>query len=102
MENLVIDLTETEIEISKPRLRYPYPCVTMRMGFTEGLHGRSRETFQRHFSNPNELNLATHSRLWLAKMDKIIKEVDGNAKFVIELEEDWNFWYANRLFSLPM
>jgi hypothetical protein len=97
MENLVKVLNDDEVEISKPRLRYPYPCVTLRTGFMEGLHGRSREIFQRHFRHPVEVNLAAHSRIWLARLDKIVKEVEGNARFVIELEEDWNFWYERFL-----
>lgn len=42
--------------------------------------------------HPDEYNRVAYRRLWLTKFDELIEPVDGDAEFIIELEEEWNFW----------
>lgn len=54
---------------------------------------KTKSIFKRHLDYPEEVNLAATERLWLAKFDKLIQAVDGDAEFFIELDEQMNFWY---------
>jgi hypothetical protein len=58
---------------------------------------KSKSIFKRHFNYPGEHNRVANKRLWLTKFDKIVREVDGDAEFLIELDEEWNFWYVSWL-----
>jgi hypothetical protein len=55
---------------------------------------KSKSIFKRHFMYPDEYNRVAYKRLWLTKFDEIIQAVEGDAEFLIELDEEWNFWYA--------
>jgi len=79
-------------------LEYPFPYTTAKIGFMWSKQEKSRSIFRRHFNNPEERNLAVPKRLWLTKFDKIIRQVEGNAQFLIELDEEWNFWYVSYLY----
>jgi hypothetical protein len=61
---------------------------------------KSKSIFKRHFDYPGEHNRVAHKRLWLTKFDDIIQRVDGDAEFLIELDEEWNFWYVSHLYLI--
>jgi hypothetical protein len=73
---------------------YPFLHTTAKVGFMRTTQEKSKRIFRRHFQHPDEENRAANERLWLAKLDKIIQAVDGDAEFIIELDEQMNFWYA--------
>lgn len=77
----------------KKGLEWPSPQITAKIGFMRSTQGKAISIFQRHFEYPEEHNRAARKHLWLSKFHEIIARTNGYGMFLIELEEEWNFWY---------
>ncbi|KAM3083128.1 hypothetical protein ACMFMG_003792 [Clarireedia jacksonii] len=76
--------------------------TTAKIGFLRTRDIQSKSIFRRHYRFPSDYNELAERRLWMSKLDDLIRKVNGHGRFIIEIEEEpnFNFYLILLLFAI--